>query len=201
MQRAWFNSFPPRSCTYLSSWGWETASISFSPHWGFNRFGMDNCKSRQQKPAVQLSAAHHAKAAHSSPITGFLSGNRHSLMITCFWVCLMKLSLCNCSRKKCTRRAGTACCRTSRQHRAGGFDHTAVLVLAHVLSATRSTTSLVSSLKSRGFREAVQCLCAGTPPKTQKTRTLPSLHLCALMKGHSIPNTLLPGTDTTSSQH
>lgn len=152
-------------------------------------------------PAVQLSAAHRAKAAHSSPITGFLSGNRHSLMITCFWVCLMKLSLCNCSRKKCMRRAGTAYCRTSRQHRAGGFDHTAVLVLAHVLSATRSTTSLVSSLKSRGFREAVQCLCAGTPPKTQKTRTFPSLHLCALMKGHSIPNTLLSGTDTTSSQH
>lgn len=99
MQRAWFDSFPPRSSTYLPSWGWETAPISFSPHLGFDRFRVDNCKSRQQKPAVQLSAALRAKAAHGSPITGFLFGNRHSLMLTCFWVCLTELSPRNHSRK------------------------------------------------------------------------------------------------------
>lgn len=108
---------------------------------------------------------------------------------------------CNCSRKKCTRRAGTTCCRTSRQHRAGGFDHTEVLALAHVLSATRSTTSLVSPLNSRDFRDAVKCLCAGTPPKNQKTRTLPSLHLplCPPEGPFHTKHTLLSGTDTTSS--
>lgn len=53
-QRAWFESFPPRSCTALSSQGWQTAPSSFYLHLRSNGFKADNCMSRWHNPAVPL---------------------------------------------------------------------------------------------------------------------------------------------------
>lgn len=104
----------------------------------------------------------------------------HSSMFTCFWACLVELSPRNHSRKKCLRKAGTACCRTSRLHRAGAFHTPEVLALVPVLvflSATRSST------------ESQAPVCRDTSQKPEDLDTS-SLHLCACMKGHFIPNTL-----------
>lgn len=193
MQRALFDSFSPRSCTYLSSWGWETAPISFSPHLGSDTFGMDNCKSRQQKPAVQLSAAHRAKAAHGCPTTGFLFGSRQSLMLTCFWAVWWSCPHVTAAGKSAGERQGLPAAGHQGRTELVCLTTQKVLVLVHVLvflPATRSTTPFVSPLKSRGFRGEVRCRCAGTPPRNHKICTLCSLHLCAHMKGHFTPHTL-----------
>lgn len=114
----------------------------------------------------------------------------HSLMFTCFWACLVELSPCNRSRKKGTRKAGTACCRTPRQHRAGALHHT-----RSPCSCPCPCLLVCNQKQHRGGQVPV---CRETSRKPEDLDTS-SLHLCGHMKGHFIPNTLCYQAQTPSA--
>lgn len=159
-QRGWFDSFPPRSCTYLSSWGWEAVPISFPPHLGSDRFGVDNCKPRQQKAAVHCSAARRAKAAHGSPTTGFLFGTHQCSRVSgpVWWSCPHVTT----AGKSAWERQGLPAAGHQGCTELGHFTHQKSLLLS---------LSLSSCLQPEAAQR-VRRLCAGTPPKNQKTWTL-----------------------------
>lgn len=195
MQRAWCDSFPPRSCTSLSSWGWETAPISFSPRSGLDRFGVTiaSAASRSQLSSWVLHSAKQPTAVQASSLAAAV------INVPVFLACLMELSLCIHSRSGARggqrwlqdTKAAQSCC--VWPHKCPCSCPWPCLPVC-----THSTTPLVSPLKSSGFREV--SVCRDTSQKPEDLDASQLAPLCMHGGPFHTKHTLLSGTDI-SSQH